>query len=403
MLRIQVFLAALLCGTLSAAVAQSTDVPTDSVWLEPLELATVPPEQVTRLDLRKAHQVPDLTPFVNLRAVHLGQAQIRRLPAAFARLPKLRRVYLPRSQKLDLEQALRVLQENASLRELDLSYNGLEQLPDALFGLTQLRVLNLSQNRLHRVPDEIAELRLLEELNLGLNRQLTNLSGGLFRLKRLRRLDLSKTALRSLPPAVEGLRALEELILARTRINRLPASLAKLPNLHLLDLGYFEDIDWPATFARLSKLRALRSLRLDHAELTAPAPLQAELDLDTLQAANIRQAHLLVPILREQTSLRFLNIRETNLGDRLSFLNKLPDLRYLDLSALDLKALPRSLLYLRELEDLILEYNDLGPGELTPLRKLPKLRRLKLNFGKYSPRELQSIQQTLPGVNIDAG
>ena len=79
---------------------------------------------------------------------------------------------------------------------LDLSSQGLLDVPPELFALASLLELDLSGNQLTARPDAIGRLTQLEVLNLSGN-QLTALPDTLGRLQRLRNCYLSRNGLKS--------------------------------------------------------------------------------------------------------------------------------------------------------------------------------------------------------------
>ncbi len=60
------------------------------------------------------------------------------------------------------------------MKQLDLSYNSLVQIPaDALLNVAKsLRDLNLEENDLHKIPLAIQPLRVIEKLNINNNKLL---------------------------------------------------------------------------------------------------------------------------------------------------------------------------------------------------------------------------------------
>ncbi|XP_022668818.1 leucine-rich repeat-containing protein 57-like [Varroa jacobsoni] len=101
----------------------------------------------------------------------------------------------------------------AKLRSLDLSYNKLKLIPDAIGQLCNLKVLNLSHNKIIKLPDAICQLAKLEILNMAANH------------------------LGNLPPDFGKLSALKALNLSENKLKKFPLQVAKLPILDVLDLS----------------------------------------------------------------------------------------------------------------------------------------------------------------------
>ena len=67
------------------------------------------------------------------------------------------------------DEVLTLIEEAACSQELDLSWQGLTEIPREVFQLKNLTWLNLSHNQIVKIPDEIAQLQTLITLHLGSN------------------------------------------------------------------------------------------------------------------------------------------------------------------------------------------------------------------------------------------
>jgi Leucine-rich repeat (LRR) protein len=126
----------------------------------------------------------------------------------------------------------------AGAKQLDLSAMKLEQLPDAVRGMTHLEALALGMNSLSSLPDWIGELKNLRYLDLsGPGNPLSAIPDSIGDLINLVSLDLSGgPQLTVLPDSIGNLVNLESLWLRGNRLTRLPASLANLKRLEDIDL-----------------------------------------------------------------------------------------------------------------------------------------------------------------------
>jgi Leucine-rich repeat (LRR) protein len=389
---------------LGAGLAQAQDrPPLDTSWTQWEAAAQQKPAAVKRLDMRGVQRVPaGISQYENLRALHLGDSEIRRLPREIAELTSLRAIYLPRTQRLDYQLAFQFLRRLPRLRHVDLSYNNLTTLPATLFDLAELRELNLSLNRLQALPPDIQKLRQLRKLDLTLNESLSTLPPALWQLPKLQELYLNQTALQSLDAGIGQLTTLRRLSLAGMPLTAVPANLSQLRQLRWLSLSYCQDLQWAATFRKLARLPRLQTLRLNRAKIdTSQAKVRRGPQPDTLQAAGASGLRHLVPWLGQQDQLQYLDISNTELGEALPRILPLDSLRYLDISALDLKTLPVELDDLQALETLVLQYNDLQLSELRHLRKLPNLERLRLSYGRYSNAEMIRLKKMLPDTQLE--
>lgn len=108
--------------------------------------------------------------------------------------------------------------EMKSLRFLDVHFNELRGLPQAIGRLTNIEVLNLSSNfsDLEELPEEIGDLMNLKELDLS-NNQIRTLPDSFARLENLTKLDLNENPL-SVPPREvvnKGVQAIREFMAKR--------------------------------------------------------------------------------------------------------------------------------------------------------------------------------------------
>ncbi|CAI5500499.1 unnamed protein product [Closterium sp. Naga37s-1] len=168
----------------------------------------------------------------------------------------------------------------ASLRDVDLSANGLSTFPDALLSVPELKKLNLSRNKLTSLPQPIRRLSHLEHLDLGRNHlsgvpeeighltklltlnlmcnQLESLPDSIGRLTRVFRLGLKSNRLSALPSSIGGMTSLVELYLTDNRLTALPDSIGCCTNLVKLQASFNELYALPDTIGHLSRLELLR-------------------------------------------------------------------------------------------------------------------------------------------------
>ncbi|CAO3690522.1 hypothetical protein CU097_002084 [Rhizopus azygosporus] len=121
------------------------------------------------------------------------------------------------------------------IKRIDLSYNSIRCIPEAIGHLHHLEYLNLSHNQLMEIPDTLSQLSRLKELDLSYNKlqRITRFIGD---LDRLQSINLEHNQLTELPFTIEGLLSLTTLDVSHNPIIILPAPLIQLPYLRRIQL-----------------------------------------------------------------------------------------------------------------------------------------------------------------------
>ncbi|CEL93719.1 unnamed protein product [Vitrella brassicaformis CCMP3155] len=122
-----------------------------------------------------------------------------------------------------------------SLKCLHFAHNRLTSLPGSMANCTSLVDLDFSCNSLSTMPC-VAKLTNLESLQLDGN-DLTMLPDGTEHLARLSKLSVSKNQLESLPDGIGDLGHLRELNVHANKVAALPSSITKLHSLVLMDVS----------------------------------------------------------------------------------------------------------------------------------------------------------------------
>lgn len=244
-----------------------------------------------------------------------------------------------------------------AVKKLDVSRQGLKTIPGAIANFRNLNVLNLSGNDLEILPPFFSSLVNLRELNLShmptlkatqlfdnikslRNLQSLNLESGTFvilpyevtELRNLVNINLHNNLFNELPPFVLELPELKSLNLSNNKLTKLDYGIYKLQNLKEIDLSFNEKLDYGDAMFTLSYLTNL-----------------------------------------ERVSIRGLKeIPEE--------LNKLQQVKYLDLSRGEFNRIPIKMKDLNSLEHLNLNYcNKLNMDEGLPkLSNLTQLKKLEI-------------------------
>ncbi|KAH9524593.1 hypothetical protein Btru_027277, partial [Bulinus truncatus] len=168
---------------------------------------------------------------------------------------------------------------------LDLSGNHLSELPSELFSsLRNLKDLNVTYNKLESLPDEIAQCKQLMTLSLSENK-LKSLPSTLQNCHELSRLDISKNKFLEFPEVVIGLKNLQRLYAQHLQLKSLPKNIGDLCNLQILALN---DEDTPCGFPGvIFELKNLQYLSLQYQGITSiPEDIKKLNKLTTLHLGN---------------------------------------------------------------------------------------------------------------------
>ena len=132
--------------------------------------------------------------------------------------------------------------KNKDLKVLDLSFKGLEKIPEEVFDNVHLRELYLFNNEIMELPESIGKLTQLEVLDLA-NNGLEILPDAICRLKSLNRLNLQNNTISRLPECIKELtklnsnankRSYEKGLVLDGNDFRLPESVYELDPKHLI-------------------------------------------------------------------------------------------------------------------------------------------------------------------------
>ncbi|MCP4702956.1 MAG: GTP-binding protein [Gammaproteobacteria bacterium] len=240
------------------------------------------------------------------------------------------------------------------------------------------------------LPPEIGKLTQLETLILtGL--QARTLPAELAKLAKLRVLDLSDT--RALPAVIFRLTRLQKLNLADNRLQELPGDIAELTDLQSLILNGNRLKTMPAGIAKLSNLEELRLE--DNGLETLPAVVFKLAGLQYLDLSSNQLTDLPAGI-AGLANLQILNLTGNQLNALPADIGGLTALQALFLKGNLLSALPAGIGKLERLQELDLENNHLAtlPSVIAKLANL-RLLHLTNNQLKTLPASLGSLQKNL--------
>lgn len=187
---------------------------------------------------------------------------------------------------------------------LNLSKQGLTEIPSEVFDNKQLKVLKLFGNNLDTLSGRIAELENLEELYIG-NNHLTSLPPEIGKLKKLKILSVQYNDLISLPPEIGKMESLEQLWLNQNELQTFPAEIGELKKLVTLQAEYNFLTIIPS---EIGNCEALKFIYLRRNNLIS---LPEEFgNLHNLKEIYLAGAGILVDVPESFCSMRYLEILE---------------------------------------------------------------------------------------------
>ncbi|KAI8504411.1 hypothetical protein Bbelb_175290 [Branchiostoma belcheri] len=139
---------------------------------------------------------------------------------------------------------------------LDLTGNQIKSLPAAISHLKRLTVLRVDYNKLQLLADNVCCLYRLEEFS-AVGNNLTRLPPGFESLRRLKRLRLSHNSFEIFPPNVENLKRLEYLDVSGNVLRSLPQRIDRLESLKVLKASSNKLTVLPSGLFKMTTIREL--------------------------------------------------------------------------------------------------------------------------------------------------
>lgn len=321
---------------------------------------------VTELDLtnKKLKAFPlSLIKLTNLRKLILNDNEIEVLPDEIGQLTNLEELYFYGCKLKALPSAISSLQH---LRILDISNNfNLTTFPESIANLTSLKVLKADHVSLE-LPVTFKLPPNLEEISLyGAYRDRSNpadFPAALLHLQHLKVLDLRENCFKELPVSFEQIQSLEAFMWtgSSTHSDEFP-NFTKLPNLKKLIISR-KLLSW--------KEEVFDIPTLEHLEIDRNSEEKEYFDqttediwLEMMAEDPEKYSHLreIIDNKKIQPDGRFVYILKPGITpEDIQDLNKLPRLKYLDLSFNNLPYLPETIYELKSLEYIDLRYNSFG-------------------------------------------
>ncbi len=187
-------------------------------------------------ELEKARIFYDIKSALSIKdyafVLDISENGISNLPTDIYKLQKLQTLILNDNFLQSLPEAISKL---SNLQILRISNNKLSELPENIYQLYNLKELTLSNNKLKYLPTSLSNMTNLEVLNLD-NNQLTSFVIDCSQLKKVVILNLSSNQIKKLPASIKNMKNLISLDLSNNPIEYLPTGIYELPNLSYIDV-----------------------------------------------------------------------------------------------------------------------------------------------------------------------
>lgn len=266
-----------------------------------------------------------------------------------------------------------------------LALSGVTRLPKGIGKLTKLHILDITGNGITNLPTEISQLKQLQQLNLAFSHRLTSLPWTFGQLRNLTKLNLDANQIRVFPQVIGQLAKLRHLTYGSNHLRSFPQTIIRLAQLEELHLaGFMTALPW-----NIGQLKNLKVLNLTGNRLTALPPQIVQLkNLEILKLENNR----LTSLLPSYSNVRLNTFEEVYLkNNQLSVFPKalipLPGqismLTEIDLSNNRVKKLPENIDRLQQLTSLNLNNNQLSSLPVA-ISKLKNLKVLHLENNRFT-------------------
>lgn len=140
--------------------------------------------------------------------------------------------------------------------KIDLSNQGLTEIPSYIFDCKNLKILKLNNNAISEIPKELSHLKQLRNLDIS-NNNISQLYARTFDLQNLVTLNLNNNQIKTVPKQIGTLVKLQKLLLAGNLIERLPEEIKNLSSLKALNISSNQFVHFPESILTLSGINYL--------------------------------------------------------------------------------------------------------------------------------------------------
>ncbi len=293
----------------------------------------------------------------------------------------------------DLDEAIKMREK---VYHLNLSNQGLKEIPKEVLSLSNLKSLYLSDNQLSQIKIPLEKLEHLELLDLNGNEFKKIPVDQIKRCKSLKALNIRENEIKEVYSDLSQLIRLRALDLGQNKIAKISSEI-KLPGIQFFRADQNELVDFPKAFANMGILR----------EINLQGNLIEALDQEILSSlVKLRKLNLSYNPITDLSELKYcskltqLKINGIDLSKSdVYVICGLVKLKYLYTEDANLMELPSAIKNLKKLEEWYLSGNDISavPEEIS---QLGKLRYVNLTGNPVSTLKLIQLQNDAPKAEI---
>ncbi|CAG8480701.1 9919_t:CDS:2 [Scutellospora calospora] len=286
-----------------------------------------------------------------LRELHLSQNDLEHVPQSIKQTEMLSFLNLNSNRLKELEHgSLEVIGE---LTNLQVENNLLLRLPDKFAEFTKLSIINVANNSFSVFPQVICNIVTLSELDLSYNKitYIPEEIGNLVNLKRL--FVIGNQITDKLPESFQKLISLQELDIRRNKITSLD-TISLIPNLEIL-LTEFNNVSIVDISSKSLKKLTLSKNHLTQFSLKETGPSLIELSL-----AYAKLVALPVELFEHLLSVQKFDLRNNQLTSIPKTIQFMTNLTHLTCICNTLQTLPSEIRHLVSLHTLDIHFNNLA-------------------------------------------
>jgi len=329
-----------------------------------------------------------------LKELHLSQNELERVPQSVRQSQMLSSLNLSSNRLRDLDHAQ--LENLTELTNLQVDNNLLTRLPESFVNFRHLNILNVSNNSFSLFPSAICDIISLSELDISFN-NIKSVPPEIGKLVNLKRLFLiGNQIMGTLPTSFEGLICLRELDVRHNQFSNIDV-LSLVPNLEVLlaESNYVSIVDLSS--------KSLQQLILSSNRLTQFSLIGTKSSITDLSLAHSKLTALSDWLFEHLESLEKLDLSSNQLTVIPKSIGLLKRLTHFSCTNNTLSALPSEISSLTALRVLDIHNNNLSslPPEIwfcTSLVTLNASSNLLKQFPKQPP--LPSTTEVNPSTSV---